>query len=507
VTGLPQARSRTGATCLHFVRSGEGLDREVHYLDALGNRTADDNGVWVCRYEHDGRGLVTRVTYLGPDGKPILHRRERIAGSASDYDERGNEVEWACFGVDGRPCANKDGYHRITHLYDEWGNLAEWACFGTDGGRCANKDGYHRNTYRYDEQGNPVEWACFGVDDRPCADKDGVHRLSHRYDERGNEAERACFGVDGRPCANKDGVHRSTHRYDERGNLVEWAYFDVEGRACASNDGYHRSTHRYDERGNLVEWACFGTDGGPCAHKDGVHRSTHRFDERGNQVESAYFGTDGRPCLRSNGRAGWVAKYDAFGVQREITYFGLGGRPQETARFDEKGNSVELVRYADEALRPLLGPNVARRRQVLGKSSQVIEEVYTDAEGRPVHGRAGYARFRVELTGKGEVERRTYFDKDGRVVPTRVSVWGVAPGSQGERLRLRAGDVLLRYDGKAVAQAWLFEQQHNAGPVPPRPRRLAFSRGGKEQTVELAAGPHGLDLQDVAVPAREDKGR
>ena len=61
-------------------------------------------------------------------------RRERIAGSASDYDERGNEVEWACFGVDGRPCANKDGYHR--------------------------------NTYRYDEQGNPVEWACFGVDDR-----------------------------------------------------------------------------------------------------------------------------------------------------------------------------------------------------------------------------------------------------------------------------------------------------------------------------------------------------
>jgi len=51
----------------------------------------------------------------------------------STYDERGNAIEMAFFGVDGKPCRLKDGVARLTITYDERDNVGGAARFDEDG--------------------------------------------------------------------------------------------------------------------------------------------------------------------------------------------------------------------------------------------------------------------------------------------------------------------------------------------------------------------------------------
>jgi YD repeat-containing protein len=50
----------------------------------------------------------------------------------SFYDSRGRVIEARSFGVDGQPCATKDGYAIMRAKYDEQGNLIEQAYFDTE---------------------------------------------------------------------------------------------------------------------------------------------------------------------------------------------------------------------------------------------------------------------------------------------------------------------------------------------------------------------------------------
>jgi len=51
--------------------------------------------------------------------------------------------------------------------------------------RCVIKDGYAKATADYDERGNQVAWACFGPHDKPAINKaDGTHSVKKSYDSR-----------------------------------------------------------------------------------------------------------------------------------------------------------------------------------------------------------------------------------------------------------------------------------------------------------------------------------
>jgi YD repeat-containing protein len=53
---------------------------------------------------------------------------------AYSYDARGNLIEVACYGIDGKPTLSEDGYARVTRSYDALGNVTEVAHYGIDGG-------------------------------------------------------------------------------------------------------------------------------------------------------------------------------------------------------------------------------------------------------------------------------------------------------------------------------------------------------------------------------------
>jgi PDZ domain len=119
----------------------------------------------------------------------------------------------------------------VTAVYDERGNIVEMAYFGVDGKPALDKDGKARVTYRYDERGNGVEIAFFGADGKPTLDKDGYARWTAVYDERGNQVETAYFGVDGKPISDAGRGATSLVEKDAKGRIVSKIVHDAEGHA------------------------------------------------------------------------------------------------------------------------------------------------------------------------------------------------------------------------------------------------------------------------------------
>ena len=105
-------------------------------------------------------------SYFGIDGKPCLNK-DVIAGWKAEIDERGNQTKVTFLGLDGKPCLLKDGYSTKILVYYEHGNLSEVAHFGL--------------------KGEPV------LDLKECA-----HRIVQRYGPNGL-AETAYFDCQGRP--------------------------------------------------------------------------------------------------------------------------------------------------------------------------------------------------------------------------------------------------------------------------------------------------------------------
>ena len=136
--------------------------------------------------------------------------------------------------------------HTYRRTYDPW-RLSSY------GNPTLDEIGFARVTYRYDERGNRVEQAGFGVDGKPTLNKrDGLARVTKRFDERGKQVEEAYFGVDGKPILHKDGYARWTARYDERGNRVERALFDADDHAVMVDGVGAKARYSYDDNDQLV---------------------------------------------------------------------------------------------------------------------------------------------------------------------------------------------------------------------------------------------------------------
>ena len=122
--------------------------------------------------------------------------RTRAGGCQRQFDERGNKIGAAFFGVDGKPCRCMYGWA---------------ACHGES-----------------DERGNRTRMALFGVNGKPCLHQEGWAVCQQQFDERREtETAAAFFGVYGEPvlCGLR-GYHRMVATYDARGKCVAERYFD-----------------------------------------------------------------------------------------------------------------------------------------------------------------------------------------------------------------------------------------------------------------------------------------
>jgi hypothetical protein len=63
------------------------------------------------------------------------------------------------------------------------------------------KEGYRLSTMHYDDRGNTIGEAYFGLEGKPCLNKDGGHPRAARYGKRENLIEATWFDTQGREIA------------------------------------------------------------------------------------------------------------------------------------------------------------------------------------------------------------------------------------------------------------------------------------------------------------------
>jgi hypothetical protein len=176
--------------------------------------------------------------------------------------------------------------------------------------------------------------------------------------------------------------------------------------------------------------------------------------------------------LHSDGNTARLSKYNESGQLLEHAYYGLDGSP------------VLLKEHGFAKLR--------RTYDARGKVTQVA---YFDPDDRLVQTVYGFAIIKFVYDNLGRETRREFLDVDGVLVHTQVAIWKFEPSSNGQRLGLHVGDVLLNYDGEDIGNTHIFREMEVVRGE--RSRELRIQRQGKVVSLTVPSGRlQGLDLVD-----------
>jgi hypothetical protein len=335
---------------LTTVNDAYGRDLETAWFGIDGKPVMLKNGYAKRTRRYDDDGNAVEEAYFGTDGEPIVSE-DGYARITKRYDALGHITGWAHFGVRGeKVIGTKEDYHRAEVVPDERGNRLEFAAFGLDGKPVLYKDGYFRWVDRYDAHNHLVEQAFYGIDNEPAVNTSaGNARLIQTFNTRGKVIEVALFGTDGRPILGKNGYAKRTDRYNDYGDLVEEAYFGTDGEPVAEDDGYARLGRVVDGDGRVVQEAYFGTDGKPVIAKGGFAKGVLRYDDLGREIERFYYGVSGEPIIGKDDNAYYrgTRKLDSRGNVLEFATFGVDDKPIEVVDSASGRRCAKLVKRFD----------------------------------------------------------------------------------------------------------------------------------------------------------------
>jgi len=514
----------------------------VHaYFETDGSATNIDDGYHKLTSVYDERGNLTERRYFDSQGHAVMHQ-DGYHLEKSYYNDRGQMIGQAFFDIDDARVLTKDGYHGEKLIRDERGNVVERAFFDTKIQPVLHKDGYHRQNSRYDDRDQPIEQAFFGTDDAPILLKDGYHRQTLAYDDRGNKIEQAYFGKDQQKVIHPDGYHKVTYRYDENGNTIEWAYFSPDGTPVQHKGGYAVMHHRYldtgrtleesyldvegkptnqtngcyigrahtDIKGRLVEATCFDAAGHPLRNRDGYSRYTKVYNNFGDVTEQAYFGEDGKPLLQPEGYAISRQTYDEHRRITEQSYYGEDGKlrrlPDGYARFtreyDNLGHQTAEAYFKEDG-KLVRGPDgFATGRARYDDHGRMIETSFHDETDALTSNVDGLARVIIHYDddGKSSISLQ---GAHGEILERHTKVVSIRPGSQEERLGLKPGDIIQRYNGHDIkAMDELIKATKEPGDAP---RELVVLRGKALLKFQVQPGLIGIEMRNILEPVPAQK--
>src|SRR5271166_1650136 len=183
--GNPAKQQKGYAKLTHRYDAQGGLGEDA-YFGPGGEPALNEQGYSRKLYVKNGQGLDVETAYFGTDGDPILNDRG-FAHAKLVYDNLGREIEWSYFGIGGEPVIGKNNFR------------------------------YHRATRKLDGRGNPLEVATFGLDGKPIEVVDPASgrrcaRLVKRFDANNKAIESQCFNASGQAVLEEKGagLQRST---------------------------------------------------------------------------------------------------------------------------------------------------------------------------------------------------------------------------------------------------------------------------------------------------------
>jgi hypothetical protein len=436
-----------------FDTSGR-MTREI-YFGIDGAPVLGPDGAYASETRYNEVGLVEDYRLLNPAGHLMLSSVKGYARKTSRYDPRGNRIEDAFFGIDGKPVRSEEGIARIETSYDESGRLigecyygpdnqlalrkndnygiAGWtvtiadqtlevslATFGPDGQpMCSPQIGSERMTVTHDALGRGKKVRCFDGQGRPALSFLGFHRLDFDFDNRGRIVAMSYFGLDDRPIAHQTGPAKAMIAYDDIHRATVHTYWNANGAATTDSSGVHRLIQYKDERGRLVEVESFDTDGKLVARRVAL------YDERGRHIGAAYYGPDGNLVVGKEGFATMRAEFDQRNNVIQIAYFGVQGEPVVSTEgyaraqwtYNAKGQVISVVSYGVNGESILAQFGIDRLAYCYDESGHRVEEAYLTADGAlQVFPAAGFARVTIAYDARGNQVDVALFGADNQPI-------------------------------------------------------------------------------------------
>ena len=523
---LPDGYSRVAST--YDRRGNRVLDS---YFDTHDKATPHKEGNVKLALQYDDRGNVTERKFLGADSKPIV-LADHYAIERFRFDSRGNQLEVSYWDADKEP---KPTWHRKGHsaarsVYDERGRQVEMAYYDPSGQLTMLSDNYAVVQAKFSDVGWPIEVRSLDTQRRPVLTTNRVAGSNSTFDARGQQTSITFVGTDGQPTTSMSGYSTLRSTYDEHGRLIEESYFDPQGKPTVSTSGAARVRYQRDTFGREVRMSMFGIDGKPAVHAQQGHSELVReFDSRGNMIRERFLGPDGKPVVNNQGIAGWNGVYDDAGRRTEEHYIGLDGKPAVgydgsagyVTKFDFHGNSIETTlvdpqgrawqndygyactrskhddrnRKTEVTLwgadgQPVLHKSQRFHRQTLqyDERGNQTEEAYFGLNGKPVSKPSGFHRWTAEYDYRGLQTRRKYFDVNNQPLAMAVTVVHVFAGGQADRVGLKAGDVVVDYDGIPVPDMNTLVARRKLEFEFTKQHELGVTRGGRKVSVQIVPG-------------------
>jgi len=382
-------------------RNAQGAATEVRYLDTFGNPVSDKNGEYGVRGVYDSYGFELEKWYIDRDGHRMVGRNG-VSGMRYEYKD-GRCVTSSCV----------DGQGMITFYPG---------------------DGVAMHRYSFDGHGNLLSDSCFGVDGRPIANRSGVSTIRYDNDVHGSCVRSINYGTDATPVSDAYGVCQTRYEYDAKGRLVELSYLDEHATNVVSRrEKFAGVRYCYDSCGRVVRKIFIGTDGRPMKLLAGYAEQRIVYDENGQETELSYYDECGRPACDEGGISVVRKIRVGRNVVEERNYAADGRLKRRVAgcaisRFkyeDYRGNRTE-ERYFDEKDCPLFLPNrgTGLRWKYDGRGL-LIEELYLGANGMLMAVTGCVARNVFEYDSRGRRISQRGYDAVGRLVENDDGFAGV----------------------------------------------------------------------------------
>ena len=125
----------------------------------------------------------------------------------------------------------------------------------------------------------------------------------------------------------------------------------------------------------------------------------------------------------------------------------------------------------------------------------LTEEAYFGTDGKPTNNTEGYAKISPMVDTQGKQTGVAYFDKEGKKLRTHLVIKKVVPGTQAERLGLKAGDVLATSEGEEFVDLLSNQQEEEKLRKKGVRDALTFRRDGKPFTIHPKPGVVGYMFQ------------
>lgn len=277
--------------CYHFSYDGTGKLMIVEYWRS--GKLQKDLALGIAQIKIENTDGYEKRTYYNEKGKPSADLISGVYSVRIKYDENTHLLSLFNYDKKGQLTKDKYNVTQYAWLLDNDGKRLKSMRMDKTGTRIIDNEGFYELRAKYDDKGNLVELANYGKNGKLMENCGKVSSLHKKYDDKGNILEEAYLSDKGELVNHTISRIAVTQiKYDDNGNIVETKYLGSDEQMKEDKSGIALTKWKYDSTGNLVEESYYGIDEQPKERKINENLSyavvKWKYNGQGKLVKTIY---------------------------------------------------------------------------------------------------------------------------------------------------------------------------------------------------------------------------